>query len=66
MNLTRAQRVALKKVFDLYCASQWRDWNEPPMSYRKFRQLARPGPGCVMIPWCGMWLGIEPDGYTHS
>jgi hypothetical protein len=22
--------------------------------------------GCVMLPWCGMWLGIEPDGYTHS
>jgi hypothetical protein len=19
-----------------------------------------------MIRWCGMWLGIEPDGYTHS
>lgn len=22
--------------------------------------------GCVMIHWCGMWLGIELDGYTHS
>jgi len=22
--------------------------------------------GCVMLPWCGMWLGIEPDGHTHS
>ena len=21
---------------------------------------------CVMIHWCGMWLGIETDGYTHS
>ena len=20
----------------------------------------------VSLPWCGMWLGIETDGYTHS
>lgn len=22
--------------------------------------------GCIMVPWCGMLLGIERDGYTHS
>lgn len=22
--------------------------------------------GCVMVPWCGMYIGIEPDGYAHS
>ena len=22
--------------------------------------------GALMVPWCGMWLGIETDGYTHS
>jgi hypothetical protein len=22
--------------------------------------------GCVMVPWCGMYLGIEKDGYVHS
>ncbi len=22
--------------------------------------------GPVMLPWAGMWLGIEPDGHTHS
>ena len=21
---------------------------------------------CVMVPWCGMVIGIESDGYTHS
>jgi hypothetical protein len=21
---------------------------------------------CAMVHWCGMWLGIEQDGYTHS
>lgn len=20
----------------------------------------------AMVHWCGMWIGIEPDGYTHS
>ena len=24
------------------------------------------GDGAVALPWCGMWLCIEPDGYTHS
>lgn len=21
---------------------------------------------CIMVPWAGMFLGIEKDGYTHS
>jgi hypothetical protein len=20
----------------------------------------------ILVHWCGMWLGIETDGYTHS
>jgi hypothetical protein len=38
----------------------------PTIQYRRFRKRVQPGPGCVMLPWSGMWLGIEPDGYTHS
>lgn len=22
--------------------------------------------GCLMVPWCGMYIGIEKDGHTHS
>jgi len=22
--------------------------------------------GAIALPWCGMWLCIERDGYTHS
>jgi len=22
--------------------------------------------GCWMVEWCGMWLGIETDGYMHT
>lgn len=57
--LTRAQRVALKRVFDRS--------NDGAKSYLQFRRRAHYSfIGCVMIPWCGMWIGIEEDGYTHS
>lgn len=39
------------------------------VSYRTFRKFAVPvfaGDGAVAVPWCGMWLCIETDGYTHS
>jgi hypothetical protein len=40
----------------------------PIASYRQFRRTVRPyfGGDCILVPWCGMWLGIEEDGYTHS
>ena len=64
---TKAQRKALKRVFD----------RQPvfahdvgaglvPLTYRQFRSGIHGGYGCVMVFWCGMWLGIERDGYTHS
>ncbi len=35
--------------------------------YLKFRRTAvNSHIGCMMLPWKGMWLGIEPDGHTHS
>ena len=57
--LTPRQRYALAVVYRRSCKTT-------PSSYRDFRWLVRLGPGCVMVPWAGMWLGIEPDGYTHS
>ena len=38
-------------------------------TYREFRATVLPmfgGNGAVILPWIGMWLAIEPDGYTHS
>ena len=35
-------------------------------TYRQFRRTAQMGYGCIMVPWCNMWLGIETDGYIHS
>lgn len=58
MILTKAQRIAVKRIYD-------RDPNGSP-SYRHFRRRVLQGYDCLMIEWCGMWLGIETNGYTHS
>jgi hypothetical protein len=79
---TRAQREALFKVFQRDFPSWVspvvrRKYNAagnvledlvlvPSIQYRRFRKQAQGGPDCIMLPWRGMWLGIEPDGYTHS
>lgn len=56
---TRQQRLAIKRVYE-------RDKNG---TYRELRGKLQPTFGCdgaVALPWCGMWLCIERDGYTHS
>jgi hypothetical protein len=57
VRINKAQRAALHRV-----------WSRDPQgqTYRQFRATVEPGPDCVLVRWCGMWLGIEPDGYTHS
>ena len=76
--LTKAQRAALKRVYDRAPLFERWEWDLPgyvsephsqgqqPVTYRQFRKLVQSGYDCVMLPWCGMWLGIEKDGYTHS
>lgn len=61
VNLTRPQRLAVARI-----VSRVHGDNPTLAQYRAIRRTVRPGPGCVMIPFAGMWLGIEPDGYTHS
>ncbi len=57
---TDAQIAALAKVY-------LRNWDTKPESFEAFLSTAQTAFGdCVMVPWCGMWLGIETDGYTHS
>lgn len=57
--LTKQQRKALYNLW-------YRLGYNVAVPYRKFRRTVQPGPGCVMVPFGNMWLGIEPDGYTHS
>lgn len=69
LKLTRAQREALKRVYHravlAYADGPMRE-GVHFMNYRKFRATVQPGPGCIMVRFAGMWLGIEHDGYTHS
>ena len=42
--------------------------NSMGVSYLAFRRTACMAyyDRVLMVPWSGMWLGIEVDGYTHS
>jgi hypothetical protein len=72
MKLTKEQRAALKRVYDrqpimlgntgALIAHEF----DTPMTYHQFRRTVQPGYDCIMVPWCGTWVGIETDGYTHS
>jgi hypothetical protein len=57
VKLTKPQRHAL-----------YRKWtqNTQDLTYRKFRSTITCWDETVFVRWCGMWLGIEKDGYTHS
>lgn len=67
--ITKAQRVALSNLFARA--------NPPPTHpinkrewlrrYRAFRRTAFVMFGdCLMVKWCGMTVGIERDGHTHT
>ena len=56
--LTKAQQKAVLRVY-------LRDTGEAE-SYLQFRRRVKHCNGFIMLQWKGMWLGIEPDGYTHS
>ena len=70
--LNKAQQRALLRVYER-CAihpqpdgTPQRVINGKPMTYRAFRRTVQFSFDCAMVQWCGMWLGIELDGYTHS
>ena len=77
--LTKAQRKALFKIYrrdfpswetPFYRVGKYGDTERvSSYHYRRLRKQVQPyfdNSGCVMLPWKGMWLGIETDGYTHS
>lgn len=61
--ITRKQRETLKR--------KWlqADMAARGISYRQFRKVVAGTVGldnAIVVPWCGMWLCIETDGYCHS
>lgn len=60
MKLTKEQQKALSR--------KWVFWNDGK-SYLSFRRTVFQGlgmDGAAVVPWNGMMLVIETDGYTHS
>jgi hypothetical protein len=61
MSVNNAQEASLRRKYE-----------QSPSgfeTFEEFRDSVRPefaSKGTVMVLWCGMWLGIEPDGHTHS
>ncbi len=56
--ITKEQRKAIKRKYDQN--------PDGASSYRQFRHRVFPGMGYIMFEWCGMFLGVEKDGHTHS
>ena len=49
----------------------FRKWkrDQQGMTWKQFASLVQPTfgmDGAVVVPWAGMWLAVEKDGYTHS
>ena len=63
MVITRKQSETLRRKYiqgDLYLKG---------FSFLEFRRTVQPTFGCdgaIAVPWCGMWLCIEKDGYCHT
>lgn len=57
---TKAQQRALLTLYGR--------WEFKPFSFLHFRRTSVYSDlmGCILVPWCGMVVGIEDDGYTHS
>ena len=75
MYLTRAQREAVKRIFDRgvtcdTCHQKIESGSDYDCrSYLAFRRTVEGligGQGCVMVPRGRIWFGVETDGYTHS
>jgi hypothetical protein len=68
LKLTTKQKQAVLRVFHRGPITQGApgDYHKHPLTLREFVNTIVPGHDCIMVPWSGMWLGIEKDGYTHS
>jgi len=59
--LTAAQEEAIIRKYECNQSGYY--------NLMEFMDEAKPMGGCdgaVTVKWCGMWLCIERDGYTHS
>ena len=65
--MTRTTRAQRETLFRLWKRAT--DGAPHPATYREFRETAQPvffGDGAICVPWLGMFVCIEPDGYSHT
>jgi hypothetical protein len=58
--------LTVDQVKSLY--NKW-EQNNQDLGFVEFLKKAEPTVGmdnAVVVPWSGMWLAVETDGYTHS
>ena len=69
MTLTSDQRNTLYEIWTKDPISPANKNTVTGQTYREFRATVQPEigtSGCIMVPNCGMWIGIETDGYAHT
>ena len=69
--LTKPQRNAILRSFSRNDPLPTHPTNKRAWlkRYKAFRKSVGPTygmDGAVVVPWAGMWLCIEQDGYTHT
>ncbi|MAH45958.1 hypothetical protein CMI37_09005 [Candidatus Pacearchaeota archaeon] len=60
--------ITMTKEQDIAILKKWKQ-NQDNKSLDAMRESAVPTIGCdgaIAVPWCGMWLCIETDGYCHT
>lgn len=64
-SLTDKQRMAIVTLH-----AKWANLHPHQCpDFEDFKHSVTPvigGDGAVSVPWCGMYLCVEPDGYAHS
>lgn len=60
--ITREQLISLRRKYE--------EHPDGATSFEEFKNRAKPGgfgtDRYLLIHWCGMWLGVESDGYMHT
>jgi hypothetical protein len=65
---TKQQTDAINRVYARICHDAEIN-GETPISWEDFQKEIQPTfgmDGAVVVPFAGMFLAIETDGYTHS
>ena len=61
VHTTRKQREALLRLYRRNTSD-----HESYLSFRRSLMFSVPAGDYVAVMWCGMYVGIETDGHTHT